>query len=72
MEHTFQVLWENKFEPRNLCLAKLAVKIEDRLKPFLHLQRFREFIYCLSFLKEITENVGQETKYEEYVENEEW
>lgn len=44
VEHTFKVLRENNFEPRDL--AKQAIKSEDKLKPFLYLPQLR--VYLLS------------------------
>ena len=37
IEYTFNIPWEDNFETKTLYLAKLSVKLEDRVKPFLHL-----------------------------------
>lgn len=56
-KNAFQILRENDLQPRILHLAKLSIKIEDRMKTFSDMQLCQTFIPSSFFLKKLLEGV---------------
>lgn len=56
-KNAFQFLRENDLQPRILHLAKLSIKIENRMKTFSDMQLCQTFIPSAFCLKKLLEGV---------------